>query len=75
LSVVYTYSKAREKLASILEQAVREGEVRIVRKDGQVFVIRPETRRESPLDVDYVDLSITRDEIIEFIREGRREYS
>jgi hypothetical protein len=72
---VYTYSKAREKLASILEQAVREGEVRIVRKDGQVFVIRPETRRESPLDVDYVDLNITRDEIIEFIREGRREYS
>lgn len=75
MSVVYTYSKAREKLASILEQAVREGEVRIVRKDGQVFVIRPETRRESPLDVDYVDLNITRDEIIEFIREGRREYS
>ena len=64
-----------EKLASILEQAVREGEVRIVRKDGQVYVIRPETRRESPLDVAYVDLNITRDEIIEFIREGRREYS
>jgi len=40
---VYTYSKARQNFASLLEQAVEEGEVRIKRKDGRIFVIKPET--------------------------------
>jgi len=33
----YSYSEARQKLASLLEQAAKEGEVRIRRKDGQIF--------------------------------------
>ncbi|MCG2769118.1 MAG: type II toxin-antitoxin system Phd/YefM family antitoxin [Anaerolineae bacterium] len=70
--IVYTYSEARQKLATLLEQAVKEGEVKIRRKDGQTFVIRPEARTESPLDVEGIDLGITADEIVEFIREGRR---
>jgi PHD/YefM family antitoxin component YafN of YafNO toxin-antitoxin module len=37
---VYTYTEARQNLASLLDQAAREGEVRIKRKDGQVFVIK-----------------------------------
>ena len=41
----YTYSEARRKLARLLEQAEREGEVRIKRKDGRIFVIRPQPRR------------------------------
>ena len=41
---MYTYSEARRKLASLLEQAVKEGEIKIKRRDGQTFVIRPETR-------------------------------
>ena len=45
---MYTYSEARQKLATLLEQAVKEGEVKIKRKDGQTFVIRPETRVGSP---------------------------
>ncbi len=75
MSSVYTYSKAREKLASLLEQAARDGEVRIIRKDGQVFVIRPEVRRESPLDVEEVNLDVTTDEILQAIRESRRIYN
>jgi len=70
--IVYTYSEARQKLATLLDQAVKEGEVRIRRKDGQTFVIRPEARTGSPLDVEGMDLGITADEIVEFIREGRR---
>ena len=70
--IVYTYSEARQKLALLLEQAVKEGEVKIRRKDGQTFVIRPEERTGSPLDVEGIDLGITADEIVEFIREGRR---
>lgn len=70
--IVYTYSEARQKLATLLEQAVREGEVKIKRKDGQTFVIRPETRTGSPLDVEGMDLGITTAEIVRFIQEGRR---
>ena len=69
---VYTYSEARQKLAGVLEQAAREGQVRIRRKDGQMFVIRPEPRAASPLDVESLDLGLTADEIVQMVREGRR---
>lgn len=68
----YTYSEARQHLAALLERAGRDGAVRIRRKDGQVFVLRAETTEQSPLDVRGVDLGVTRAEILELIREGRR---
>jgi len=71
---VYTYTEARQNLASLLEQAILEGEVRIKRKDGQVFVLKPETSTGSPLDVEGVDLGLTKEEIVNFIAEGRRKY-
>jgi hypothetical protein len=70
--IVYTYSEARQNLASLLEKAVKEGEVRIKRKDGQIFVIRPEPGSDSPLDVPGMDLNMPASEIVAFIREGRR---
>ena len=72
--MVYTYSEARQKLAALLEQAVKEGAVKIRRKDGQTFVIRPEKRAGSPLDVEGIDLDITTAEIVQFVQEGRRAY-
>lgn len=71
---VYTYSDARQNLASILEQAAREGEVRIRRRDGKIFVIRMLTEDESPLDVQGIDLGVSTEEIVEFIKEGRKPY-
>jgi len=68
----YTFTEARQKLASLLEQAARSGEVRIKRRDGQVFVIRPQKRKGSPLDVAGIQLNLTRDEILESIQESRR---
>jgi hypothetical protein len=68
---VYTYSEARQNLASLLEQAAREGEAWIWRKDGRIFVIRPQPKANSPLDVEGIDLDITTDEIVAFVREGR----
>jgi hypothetical protein len=70
--IVYTYSEARQKLASVLDKAIEEGEVRIKRKDGRVFVIRPEPKMGSPLDVEGIDLGVTTAEIVEFTRESRR---
>ena len=71
---VYTYTKARRNLATLLDQALREGEVRIKRRDGQTFVVKPQSRSGSPLDVEGVDLNVTADEIVAFIREGRRSF-
>lgn len=71
---VYTYSEARQNLATLLEQARREGAVRIRRRDGQSFVLKPEARAGSPLDVKGVDLNLTADEIVGFVREGRRQF-
>jgi hypothetical protein len=68
----YTFTEARQKLASLLEQAIRSGEVRIKRRDGRIFVIRPEKRKGSPLDVSGVDLDLSRAEILESIQESRR---
>jgi hypothetical protein len=68
----YTYSEARQRLADLLELAEREGGVRIRRRDGSVFLISQVVAAGSPLDVPAIDVQITRDEIIELIREGRR---
>jgi antitoxin Phd len=69
---VYTYSEARQKLAGVLDQAAREGEARIRRKDGQTFVIQLEQRAASPLDVEGLNLDLDADEIVSMVREGRR---
>ena len=71
---VYTYSEARQNLASVLEVAQRDGAVGIRRRDGGFFVLRPEASDSSPLDVEGVDLGVTTDEIVAMIREGRERY-
>lgn len=68
----FTYSEARQRLAALLERARREGAVRIRRKDGQVFVLRPEVPTGSPLDVPALGARLSREDILEAIREGRR---
>jgi hypothetical protein len=67
----YTFSEARQKFAAVLDDASRVGEVRIVRKNGSVFVIRPEKPGRSPLDVPGIDINITAAQIVEIVREGR----
>ncbi len=71
--IVYTYTEARQNLATLLDKASQEGEVLIRRKDGQMFIVRPQEIEGSPLDVLGVDLDLTVPEILNFIREGRRE--
>ena len=68
----FTYSEARQQLAALLERARREGSVRIRRRDGQVFVLRPEPVSRSPLDVPGIELNLSRDEIVELVHDGRR---
>jgi hypothetical protein len=69
----FTYSEAREQFSSLLDRAKKEGAVRIRRRDGQIFVLRPEKIAKSPLDVPGINLNLSRDEIVELVRAGRRE--
>lgn len=68
---VYTYSEARQKLATVLEQAENTGKVIIRRKDGRTFSLVPEKAFTSPLDVPTIKANITTQEVVDIIREGR----
>jgi hypothetical protein len=71
---VYTYSEARQNLASLLDQADKEGQVRIKRRDGQIYIIKPQPRTVSPLDVEGMDIGVDTSEIVALIREGRERF-
>jgi len=68
---VYSYSEARQQLAELLNRARREGQVEILRRDGQSFVVRPTEGGGSPLDVPGVETSLSREEVVALVRESR----
>lgn len=68
---VYTYSQARQRLASLLDEARTTGEVRIRRRDGQVFSLQPVANQVSPLDIEPVLVGWSREEIVDIVRAGR----
>ncbi len=69
---VYSDVEARQNLPILLEEAQKEGAVAIRRHDGRTFVIAPDNRTASPLDVPGVDLGLTAAEIVAFVHESRR---
>ena len=66
-----TYLETQESLSVLLERAREQGEVRIKRADGQVFVLKPEKAKRSALDVEGINLGVSTEEIVEFVREAR----
>ncbi len=68
---VYTFSEARQNLATVLDEAQAEGAVRIKRRDGSEFEIAPVRRKKSPLDVQGVNVGLSAEEIVSLIRESR----
>jgi prevent-host-death family protein len=73
MAKTYTFTEARQNLATVLAQAEKDGEVHITHRSGKVFVLRPERSDRSPLDVPGVDTGISRQEILDSIREGRQQ--
>lgn len=69
---IYTYSEARQNFASVLDKANKVGEVLIKRKDGTIFVIKPVTKNDSPLDVPGIDINLSRDKIVDLLQEVRQ---
>jgi hypothetical protein len=66
----FSDEEAQKQLGKLLE-AKAQGEVRIMRADGQEFIVRPAGR--SGLDVGSVQVNppITTEEIVKSVREGR----
>lgn len=74
--IVYTSSELKKQFSALLKKALRDGQVKFKTKDGQVFVIRPETpAKKSPFEVRSIKLPITKADILEAIRESRARYS
>lgn len=67
----YTYSEARQQLASLLDEARRSGRVQIRRRDGQVFIVQPMTPQRSPLDVPGVNAGLAAGESAAWLRQER----
>ena len=67
----YTYSSARQKLASILDEAKSSKCVYIQRKNGDLFQLTPVQPKRSPLDVPGIKTNITTKQIVDAVRESR----
>lgn len=68
---VYTYSDARQRLASVLDLAASTGKVLIRRRDGSTFAVIPERAARSPLDVPSISRPLGAAELVAIVREGR----
>lgn len=70
---VYTYSAARARLSSVLEESKSE-EIVIKRRKGELYVITPKTTPlRSPFDIPSSGLktNVTVEDIIGMVRESR----
>ena len=67
----YSSTEARKKFASLLNVAKEEGAVCIKKRNGEIFYLTPEKRKSSPLDVEGVNLHMTKAGIVEAIRTSR----
>jgi len=73
----FTYSNARQNLAKLLDIAMKRGGVRIRRRDGSSFIIKPEDRSssKSPLNVEGIEVKgIGMKDILKAVKEGRKEF-
>ena len=72
----YSFTEARQNFASILEEAKKEGVVCVKKRDGEAFFIKPVKPKQSPLDVQGIELDVAAAEIVDIIRAGReRRYT
>jgi len=69
---VYTYSEARQKLSEVLNLAKRE-EVLIKRRGGETFSVIYKKGNASPFDVPGIKTDATTQDILEAVRESRRQ--
>lgn len=67
---VFTYSQARQALATVLDTARKE-EVLIARRGGETFAVTYRVTPKSPFDVPGIKTRATTQDILVAIRESR----
>ena len=73
MMTIYNYSQARQNFSSLMNKAKEEGSVCIKRKDGSTFILKPIYAQKSPLDIEGIDVGISREEIVDIQREIRAQ--
>ena len=68
---VYTYSEARQKLASVLDKAETTGRVIIRRRDGRSFALVPQETSLSPLDIPSIKARISTPQLVDLVKQER----
>lgn len=68
----YSFTEARQNFTSLLNEARQSGMVCIRKRNGDTFYVKPATTKKSPLDIEGIDLRVTRDEIVDRVRESRK---
>lgn len=76
--MIYTTTQIQKELPTLLQKALKNGQIQFKTKDGLIFAIRPvkpaKKAKSSPLDVRGIKLPISRDDILQSIRESRERY-
>lgn len=68
---VYTYSEARQKLATVLDKAEATGRVIIRRRDGRSFALIPQEAPSSPLDIPSIRAQVSTEDLVALVRKER----
>jgi len=69
---VYTYSDARQNFSRVLDKAKKTGRVLIKRRDGSLFLLKPEEKKKgSLLNVKGLNSGIKRKELLDILKESR----
>ena len=71
---VYMVSNARQNFARLLDEAKQSGKVLIRRRDGSLFSLVPEKKKNSLLDVKGLNSKMSRAELLDILRESKELY-
>ncbi len=73
--MIYTYSEANKDLSGLLDKAKNDNEVFIRRENGEIFAVRFFFKKGNTYNLPDTDLGLSRDEIVNCIREVRERSS
>ncbi len=72
---MYTYNinELGNELSSSLKKAQKEGSIIIKNDEGILFELKSYFKKDSPLDIDGINLPVDKEEIISIIKESRKK--
>ena len=68
---VYNYTDVCNNLSGLLDEAKKNQDVMIKSKTGELFIVRLAPQKGLEYNLPNIDLGLTRDEIVSYIREVR----